>query len=115
MRTIFTVYMPPGNAEAMVHYEDTIRKKSAPERILAHVSVGVGRKLEQLFGVRPIAVWGSRDSSANRAKFDRMREGDEILIVARHSDHSQMWGRLLGDTADRISDHAHCSVLIVKN
>jgi len=25
-----------------------------------------------------------------------------------------MWGRLLGDTADRISDHAHCSVLIVK-
>jgi nucleotide-binding universal stress UspA family protein len=25
-----------------------------------------------------------------------------------------LWGRLLGDTADRISDHAHCSVLIVK-
>ncbi len=42
---------------------------------------------------------------------------DEIkadLIVVGHSDHSEMWGRLLGDTADRISDHAHCSVLIVK-
>jgi nucleotide-binding universal stress UspA family protein len=37
------------------------------------------------------------------------------LIVVGHSDHSEMWGRLLGDTADRISDHAHCSVLIVKN
>jgi nucleotide-binding universal stress UspA family protein len=36
------------------------------------------------------------------------------LIVVGHSDHSEMWGRLLGDTADRISDHAHCSVLIVK-
>ena len=36
------------------------------------------------------------------------------LIAVGHSDHSEMWGRLLGDTADRISDHAHCSVLIVK-
>jgi nucleotide-binding universal stress UspA family protein len=36
------------------------------------------------------------------------------LIVVGHSDHSQLWGRLLGDTADRISDQAHCSVLIVK-
>lgn len=37
------------------------------------------------------------------------------LIVIGHSDHSELWGRLLGDTADRISDHAHCSVLIVKH
>jgi nucleotide-binding universal stress UspA family protein len=36
------------------------------------------------------------------------------LIVIGHSDHSGLWGRLLGDTADRTSDHAHCSVLIVK-
>jgi nucleotide-binding universal stress UspA family protein len=36
------------------------------------------------------------------------------LIVVGHSDHSELWGRLLGDTADRISDHAHCSVLVVK-
>jgi len=42
-------------------------------------------------------------------------EGGYDLIVVGHSDHSEMWGRLLGDTADRISDHAHCSVLIVKS
>ena len=41
-------------------------------------------------------------------------EGAYDLIVIGHSDHSELWGRLLGDTADRISDHAHCSVLIVK-
>jgi nucleotide-binding universal stress UspA family protein len=40
--------------------------------------------------------------------------GGYDLIVIGHSDHSELWGRLLGDTADRISDHAHCSVLIVK-
>ena len=42
-------------------------------------------------------------------------EGSYDLIVIGHSDHSELWGRLLGDTADRISDHAHCSVLIVKH
>ncbi|MBI3851564.1 MAG: universal stress protein [Verrucomicrobia bacterium] len=41
-------------------------------------------------------------------------DGRYDLIVIGHSDHSELWGRLLGDTADRISDHAHCSVLIVK-
>jgi hypothetical protein len=81
MRNIFILYMPLGNREAMVHYEDTIRKKVAPERILAHVSTTVSRRLAQVFGQRPIAVWGSRDTSANRSKFDRMKEGDEILIV----------------------------------
>lgn len=43
------------------------------------------------------------------------KEGNYDLIAVGHSDHSELWGRLLGDTADRISDHAHCSVLIVKN
>jgi nucleotide-binding universal stress UspA family protein len=43
------------------------------------------------------------------------KEGDFDLIVVGHSDHSELWGRLLGDTADRISDQAHCSVLIVKS
>ena len=42
-------------------------------------------------------------------------EGGYDLIVVGHSGHSELWGRLLGDTADRIADHAHCSVLIVKN
>jgi len=41
-------------------------------------------------------------------------EGGFDLIVLGHSDHSEMWGRLLGDIADRVCDHAHCSVLVVK-
>jgi nucleotide-binding universal stress UspA family protein len=41
-------------------------------------------------------------------------QGGYDLVVIGHSDHSELWGRLLGDTADRIADHAHCSVLVVK-
>jgi len=81
MRNIFLLYMPPGNAEAMVHYQDTIRNKVAFPRIAQHIASSLGRKLQQVFGTRPIAVWGSRDTHANRSKFDRMNEGDEILIV----------------------------------
>jgi hypothetical protein len=81
MRNIFMLYMPPGNAEAMVHYEDTIRQKVSSERIYSIVSREAVRKLQSHFGARPIAVWGSRDTPANRSRFDRMLVGDEILIV----------------------------------
>jgi nucleotide-binding universal stress UspA family protein len=37
------------------------------------------------------------------------------LIVIGHSNHSEWWGRLLGDTADRICDHAQCNVLVIKS
>jgi hypothetical protein len=94
MRNIFLLYMPPGNAEAMVHYQDTIRNRVAFDRIAPYVTSTFGRKLQQVFGPHSIAVWGSRDSSANRSKFDRMAEGDEILIV--EGEAIKLLGRIAG-------------------
>jgi nucleotide-binding universal stress UspA family protein len=56
----------------------------------------------------------SRAGHAAKVVVNFAREGGFDLVVIGHSDHSELWGRLLGDTADRIADHAHCSVLIVK-
>jgi nucleotide-binding universal stress UspA family protein len=56
----------------------------------------------------------TRAGHAAKVIVDFAREKNCDLIVVGHSDHSGLWGRLLGDTADRIADHAHCSVLIVK-
>ena len=56
----------------------------------------------------------SRAGHAAKVIVGLAKEGNYDLIVIGHSDHSELWGRLLGDTADRVSDHAHCSVLIVK-
>ena len=81
MKNIFLVYIPPGNAEAMVHYEDTIRRKVAPERIYQHVSGTLKERLAHIFAGRYIAVWGSNDSSANRSKFEKMQPGDDVLII----------------------------------
>ena len=36
------------------------------------------------------------------------------LIVIGHSGHSGVWGRFLGSTAEKVSRHANCSVLIVR-
>jgi hypothetical protein len=74
-----------------------------------------GRKLQQVFGPHSIAVWGSRDSSANRSKFDRMNDGDEILIVEGEtikllgrvagklispSLSAELWKNIRGDTSE---------------
>jgi nucleotide-binding universal stress UspA family protein len=36
------------------------------------------------------------------------------LIVVGHSGHSGVWGVFLGTTADKITRHASCSVLVVR-
>jgi hypothetical protein len=98
MRNIFILYMPPGNTEAMVHYEDTIRKKVAADLIASFVDTNTQRKLKTVFGDKPIAVWGSRDSRVNRAKFDRMKDGDEVLIIK--GKNVKLLGRVAGKTVN---------------
>src|SRR5207248_6499910 len=108
MRNIFLLYMPPGNPEAMVHYQDTIRNKVAFNRIAPHVSSSLARKLQQVFGPTPIAVWGSRGGLGNRRNFDRMNDGDEVLILEGRTI------RLLGRIAAKLISPA-LSVELWKN
>ncbi|MBI2953774.1 MAG: universal stress protein [Chloroflexi bacterium] len=42
------------------------------------------------------------------------REHSFDLIVLSHIGHSALWGALLGGTSERISHHAHCTVMIVR-
>jgi hypothetical protein len=70
MRSIFLLYMRPGNLEAMTHYRDTIEQRVSFERIARFISREAVTRLRQIFHDRQIAVWGSRDSVANRAKFE---------------------------------------------
>jgi nucleotide-binding universal stress UspA family protein len=40
---------------------------------------------------------------------------DTDLIVLGNRGHSRLWGELVGHTTDRVSEHAPCSVLIVRS
>jgi hypothetical protein len=82
MRNVFLLYIPPTNHEALVHYEDTIASSVDQGRVLSHLTRKEGDRLKRAFGDRSLKVWGSRDSSRNRSSFDKMSEGDDILIIA---------------------------------
>jgi nucleotide-binding universal stress UspA family protein len=89
---------PEGEAEAAQDY--FAERKIEVEEAAKRFGVSIGCE--------------SRAGHAAKEMVNFAKEGNYDLIVIGHSDHSELWGRLLGDTADRISDHAHCSVLIVK-
>ena len=81
MPKAYLLYMPPGNAQAMVHYQDTIKNRVTLSRISPHISQDLRAKLMAVFGNSPIAVWGSAGGPRNRANFEGMSQGDDILIV----------------------------------
>lgn len=98
MRNIFMLYMPAGNPEALVHYEDTILRRVPAEKVYPMVEAGVRRQLESVFGDKRMAVWGSRNTPANRSKFDRMALGDEVLIV--EGENIKLVGRVAAMTVN---------------
>lgn len=81
MKNIFILYIPPSNYEATVHYQDTIVNKVSQERLFKYLDFNFKSHLSRIFFDKKITVWGSRNSGANRAKYEKMMPGDEILIV----------------------------------
>ncbi len=100
MSNVFLLYMPPGNAEAMVHYQDTIKQKVQLSRITPHVTPNLQAKLRSVFGQSPIAVWGSTGGPRNRSNYERMSQGDDLLIVEGDSI------RLIGKVAAKVESKA---------
>ena len=90
---------PEGEAEAARDYFE--ERKREVEELAKQFAIPIGCESRSGHAAKVIVTF-AKDSGCD-------------LVVVGHSDHSELWGRLLGDTADRISDHAHCSVLIVKH
>ena len=97
------------------HYPETVSEISE-EQTAANSFLDVLREelkeYERQFGVKIgfYAVAGNPSkmivSYAKEKQFD--------LIVIGNQGHSSLWGASLGHTADRVSEYAHCSVLIVR-
>jgi hypothetical protein len=85
MANVFLLYMPPGNGQAMAHYQDTIRNRVPLSRITPHVAPDLRARLISIFGATPISIWGSEAGPKNRQKYDTMQPGDDVLIVEGQS------------------------------
>jgi hypothetical protein len=99
MRNVFLLYMPPGNREAMAHYQDTIVNRVQLQRLSRFVRPNLSDRLQRIFGVTPIAVWGSEAGSRNRANFERMSPGDDVLIV--EGAHIRLIGKIAAKTENQ--------------
>lgn len=80
-KNIFILYMPPSNREAMRHFEDTVDEGVPLAGIAEFLPSDMVARLDHVFARRLLTIWGSRDTTANRSKFERMRPGDDILVV----------------------------------
>lgn len=99
MQNIFILYIPRNNYEALVHYQDTIKDKVKPDRVFNYINSDLKSKLKSVFGNKDLTIWGSRDSEANKSKFDKMSEGDYILIV--EGDTIKLLGKVAAKTINK--------------
>jgi nucleotide-binding universal stress UspA family protein len=56
----------------------------------------------------------TQSGHAAKTIVDYAQEHGVDLIVLGHTGHSGLWGKFLGHTPDKVTENAHCSVLIVR-
>ena len=100
---------------SLPHYPETVAEiqeesnsgKAFFRKICQHATTLAKKK-----GVRLLCEHIEGHPARALVKYAKDKKCD--LIVLGHSGHSRLWGHLLGHTADRVSEYASCSVLIVR-
>jgi nucleotide-binding universal stress UspA family protein len=100
---------------SLPHYPETVdeveEEKVAANAFLQRITKDVLAYSKQ-YGVDIHAE--SRAGHPAQSLLSFAEEGKFDLIVLGNRGHSGLWGRFLGHTADKVSENAHCSVLIVR-
>jgi nucleotide-binding universal stress UspA family protein len=100
---------------SLPHYPETVseveQENFAAEQFQARIFEQARRISEEL---GKEIVLRSLSGHPSKIILEAAEDGNFDLIVLGHRGHSGLWGRFLGHTADKISDHAKVSVLIVR-
>lgn len=100
---------------SLPHYPETVdeveEEREASEKFVQKLTHDLVNYTNQ-FGIN---IHGDT-KSGHPAKtiVDYARANNVDLIVLGHRGHSGLWGGFLGHTTDKVSENAHCSVLIVR-
>jgi nucleotide-binding universal stress UspA family protein len=101
-------------AEHLPRYPATIDETDEALHVAEQAFAPLHHKARLLASEEGIAVQTMiRAGHAGQAIVQAATEGQVDLLVVGRSGHSEVWGRFMGSTADKVSRHAPCSVLIV--
>ena len=101
--------------ETIPYFAETMSEIAVGEEA-AHIYLGkLKAEIEQVEREKEIEIHFHSQAGHAAEKIIRYAiEGSFDLIVLGAHGHSGVLGRLLGHTTDRVSEHAPCSVLIVR-
>jgi nucleotide-binding universal stress UspA family protein len=100
---------------SLPHFPETVdeitEEKEAADNYLERLKTEIGTAAQDL----GVAI-SCEAHSGHPAKtiLAYAEEGGFDLIVLGSRGHSELWGRIIGHTTDRVSENAHCDVLIVR-
>jgi nucleotide-binding universal stress UspA family protein len=98
------------------HYPETIDEIDEEEESAHDFFVRLKGRLEKIGRGNGIVIkFQMRAGNPARTIMQLARELASALVIVGSRGHSRLWGSFLGHTADRLSEHAPCSVLIVRS
>lgn len=101
-------------ADHLPRYPATVAETEEALRTEEQALVPVQHKARLIAEEEGVAVQMiTHAGHAGQAIIRAATEGQVDLLVLGRSGHSEVWGRFMGSTADKVSRHAPCSVLIV--
>jgi nucleotide-binding universal stress UspA family protein len=101
---------------SLPHYPETIDEIDVEEESAHEFFENIKAQLQSVgagLGVTIRPEMRTGHPAQQILEFARAHDTDLIVIGSRG--HSRLWGELIGHTADRVNEHAPCSVLIVRS
>jgi nucleotide-binding universal stress UspA family protein len=98
------------------HYPESVGEVAEEEEAALEFFENIKVQLDSIAAAQGVIIQPNLRSGHPAREIVRFAlENRFDLIVLGNRGHSRLWGELLGHTADRVNEHAPCSVLIVRS
>ncbi len=101
--------------DSVIHFPETVDEIQEEKEAADTYEQQLANEIDELAEKEGINIdFVSLPGNPAKVVVDYATKFQSDLIVTGHTSHHNLWGNLLGNTADKISDHAPCNVLIVR-
>lgn len=100
--------------ESLPHYPETVDEIEQEETSADRFAERLAAEVAQVAAATGVDIFFEVVAGHPAKEILKTAERERVDLVVVGSGGHSAWGRLLGHTADRIGEHAHCSVLIAR-